>query len=535
MADDNSARYRPDAPFGREPASTGQGNDPLAELARLIGKTDPFAELGRPAAPRDAAPQYPTEPAQRSYASESTLPPLPRFGNDPLFDEPAPRFGGDHVPPRYAEPQAPQADWPPAPAAAPSFPHDPFALPSAASSQHAPSAGGPHYDAPSFAIPPSPPPLGGYRPELPGFEPPSHQAAAERPPFGPPLYPNEPEAGAMPPPHDDEFYDDAPRNDRRKGMVTVLAVLGLAVLGTAAAFGYRSFFGSGSTSAPPPIIRASNEPSKVAPPQTAAVDPNANKISYDRFGDRGQNEQVVVREEKPIDTNDLARSTVPRTILPGTPSLTNPPQTANANPPSAIGEPRRVRTVPIRPDAPESASPSAATQAPMPITPQRQTTAAAPQAAPLDVTPSPPVSARASAAARTGSRSTPQRAAPQPPQANAPLSLSPDGNLPPPAAARETPPARTAAAARTAAPASGGRYLVQVSSQRSEADAEAAYRNLQSRFRNVLGGHGHVVRRADLGAKGVYYRAMVGPFASRDEAVQVCTSLKAAGGDCIVH
>ena len=44
----------------------------------------------------------------------------------------------------------------------------------------------------------------------------------------------------MPPPHDDEFYDDEPRGGRRKGLLTVVAVLGLAVIGTAGAFGYRS-------------------------------------------------------------------------------------------------------------------------------------------------------------------------------------------------------------------------------------------------------------------------------------------------------
>jgi cell division protein FtsN len=43
------------------------------------------------------------------------------------------------------------------------------------------------------------------------------------------------------------------------------------------------------------------------------------------------------------------------------------------------------------------------------------------------------------------------------------------------------------------------------------------------------------VRRADLGAKGIYYRTMVGPFASADEASDLCTKLKAAGGSCLVQ
>ena len=81
--------------------------------------------------------------------------------------------------------------------------------------------------------------------------------------------------------------------------------------------------------------------------------------------------------------------------------------------------------------------------------------------------------------------------------------------------------------------ASGGSYLVQVSSQKSEADAESAYRGIQSKYGGVLGGQPHQVRRADLGSKGVYYRAMIGPFGSREEAVSLCTNLKQAGGDCV--
>ena len=112
---------------------------------------------------------------------------------------------------------------------------------------------------------------------------------------------------------------------------------------------------------------------------------------------------------------------------------------------------------------------------------------------------------------------------------------------PPPPPRAAAPRGRSAAAARgrraSAAPRVGGNggYLVQVSSQRSEADAETAYRSIQSKYSSVLGGQPHTVRRADLGDKGVYYRAMVGPFASREQAIQLCSSLKPAGGDCVVQ
>jgi SPOR domain len=78
-------------------------------------------------------------------------------------------------------------------------------------------------------------------------------------------------------------------------------------------------------------------------------------------------------------------------------------------------------------------------------------------------------------------------------------------------------------------------YAVQVSAQRSKADAEASFRSLQDRFPIQLGGRSAIVQRADLGTKGIFYRAMVGPFASAGDASQFCGRLKAAGGQCIVQ
>jgi cell division septation protein DedD len=97
-----------------------------------------------------------------------------------------------------------------------------------------------------------------------------------------------------------------------------------------------------------------------------------------------------------------------------------------------------------------------------------------------------------------------------------------------------TNPTQIAPSAPSAGSAGGG-YLVQVSSQRSETDAQASYRALQGKFPSVLGSHAPLIKRADLGEKGVYYRAMVGPFGSPDEASQFCTSLKSAGGQCVVQ
>ena len=83
-------------------------------------------------------------------------------------------------------------------------------------------------------------------------------------------------------------------------------------------------------------------------------------------------------------------------------------------------------------------------------------------------------------------------------------------------------------------PAASAGY-VQVSAQRSEAEAQSAYRDLQAKFPQQLGGRHAVYRRADLGDKGVYYRALVGPFANAEQANAFCSNLKAAGGSCFMQ
>jgi cell division protein FtsN len=179
-------------------------------------------------------------------------------------------------------------------------------------------------------------------------------------------------------------------------------------------------------------------------------------------------------------------------------------------------EPRRIKTFSVRGEqADGTGAPVAA------VPPSAGKPAPAPKAA--------PVASRSAASADAS--------------ANAPLSLSPQPTQPAPAA----PPAETRTRVATTgnpvqtapSPAAGtggnGGYVVQVSSQRSEADAQASFKALQGKFPNVLGSQSPLIKRADLGDKGVYYRAMVGPFGSADEATQFCGNLKSAGGQCVVQ
>ena len=205
----------------------------------------------------------------------------------------------------------------------------------------------------------------------------------------------------------------------------------------------------------------------------------------------------------------------PPPVAPAPPAASAVPTAVPAPPPAAgsPGGPKKVHTVTIRAD--QQAGPDAGSAPPAPAH-SAATRAAAP--APRLRTPA---------------------------GTNQPLSLVPgaQGDAPAPAPAPLPRPAAaptaiaTAAPAATpeAAPASGSGYAVQVTSQRSEADAQAAFRALRAKFPNQLGGREPIVRRTDLGAKGTYYRALVGPFASAEEAAGVCSSLKTAGGSCLVQ
>src|SRR2546421_537888 len=58
---------------------------------------------------------------------------------------------------------------------------------------------------------------------------------------------------------------------RRGGILTIAAVLGLAVVGPAGAFGYRAFTSGSGTPSSPPIIKADPTPAKIVPAPAAAA------------------------------------------------------------------------------------------------------------------------------------------------------------------------------------------------------------------------------------------------------------------------
>lgn len=113
----------------------------------------------------------------------------------------------------------------------------------------------------------------------------------------------------------------------------------------------------------------------------------------------------------------------------------------------------------------------------------------------------------------------------------------------PPAA---TPAAPAAAASAVTAPTvaspapttdASGAYAVQLASLNSEADATRRGKDLKSRYADILTQPDLLVRRVDLGGtKGVWYRVLAGPFATRADAAALCARLKSSPepADCLV-
>ncbi len=127
------------------------------------------------------------------------------------------------------------------------------------------------------------------------------------------------------------------------------------------------------------------------------------------------------------------------------------------------------------------------------------------------------------------------------PQFGAPFRTTPMPAAPAPQAAAPAPAPRNAPpATRTAsitpveavAPASG--FYV---SLKSAPDEKAILRDLpilNDKYKSALGGVQLSSKIADLGAKGVTYRAVAGPLGSRQEALDLCQKIKGAGGACFV-
>ena len=154
-------------------------------------------------------------------------------------------------------------------------------------------------------------------------------------------------------PHEEETYDDAPRARRHGGLVTALALIGCAMLGTAGAYGYRSYSTPAGTKEPPPVITADTAtPTKVVP--TTAIDPQSSK-AMDRLATAVSGEQLVRRQEEPVALRELGTAAAPRVVLPAParrlPQRRQVRQVSQARPPPARASPSGCAPSPFVPTA----------------------------------------------------------------------------------------------------------------------------------------------------------------------------------------
>jgi hypothetical protein len=467
MADSSSYRSsRGPLPPRRDGASSDPArhavSDPLAELARLIGQDEAFGAIVRNSARPEPRAEPEPEPAPSSWRGRAQPAPERERASPP----PSYRYSDT----RHAAAPEPQDDH--------RYGHDAPA--------HAPVAYDPHAYAPAPAPAESHNQSGHAQADTAGYH--GHDADGE--------YYGEGEGQEGHYEGEEEYADPAPA--RRRGLLVMVAgVIGLALVGTAGAFGYWAW--STGPRGEPPLIKADTAPNKVVP--ATQNDGAGNKRVYDRFSDQGgSSERVVSREETPADIKSAPRQVYPAAGGVYGPAAAPPAATAAAAPPapsgvSANGEPRKVHTETIRPNqvaAADIGQPVAPPLAALPATPSTPPPAPVKQVAPK-------------------SKQPPQMAA-QPPAAQ------PTDAAPP---AHEAPPT--------------GGYVVQLSSQKTEEEARSSFKVLATKYASVFGDREPLIKRVTIPDKGTFYRANVGPFATASEANHFCSNLKIVGGQCIVQ
>jgi len=386
-----------------------------------------------------------------------------------------------------------------------------------------------------------------------------------------------------------------PHEESGRGMKIAIAAVAVMMLGGGALAAWK--YGGGGGSGEPVVIHADGKPLKTLPdPSKAPVadatptltpdDPkSASRIvskqeePVDQVSARTPEgkevrlinpgaqrpvsdtphtvKTVVVRPDGSIVSDGVsvrpAKTAAPAPVE--TASTAAPPAAPVAIPPAADAKapatpPAADVKAPATPPAADAKAPAAKPAAPTadvkvptakPAAPA-QPAATPPQIKTVAVTPitvpKPPVTPPTAAAP------APKPAAGKPAGDGAPLALGPVGpklapsaDAPRPAAAAPPPvqakPAAPAPVAITPPPGGGGGdFMVQISASGSEAEARNSFAAAQRKY-GALSGKSVDVQRADLGSKGVFYRARV-PAGSRDQASALCSQIQSQGGQCMV-
>jgi hypothetical protein len=404
-------------------------------------------------------------------------------------------------------------------------------------------------------------------------------------------------------------YPEEEHEERRsrKGLVAAAALLAVGAIGVG---GFYFTRGSSvrTASGEPPVIMAEKQPTKV---QAKGSDESASpsKQIYETVKQpQEQDTKVVNRDEQPVDLNQVLRRDGQTASLPSGQrgiSLPQPPQASNLA--GRQDEPRKVKTVAVRPDgsivsegqaadsvlsrgvspalqsrplisqgqAGEPAQSQSQPQGQVQLPPQRLGSS--------QVTPSAANNngGKQQARAGDGNERTDSRAEAR---ANSPLAIAPVGNgqqsaeqvqapsqpaaqarvqsqpqsqpqaeakpqqraavQPPsrsqlqtqaqsqPARRVAVAPAEQAGTSRAAAASSEGGFVVQLAAPGSEQEARETFASLQRKHASELGGRQPIIRQAQVSGRTIWRLRVGAP--SREEAIALCNKLQAAGGACFV-
>ena len=311
----------------------------------------------------------------------------------------------------------------------------------------------------------------------------------------------------------------------RKSLYLTGSAIGVLVVGIGAAL---ALWDNGTPAGKIPTITASGDTMKIK--ADGVSEKTVRTVSILQPGKSAPAAKVVSSGEQPIDLAqvpdepkkarrikeeelskklNLADRNLTRPIARSAPDIK-----ARTNSGGYFPEPRKVRTVMVRPDG-SLIDPTASIQ-PKPV------------AAPVVRMPRQAAPARVEQDSRTRSVATPasRKAAPRVRTISR-------------AAARPVPPAanRTAALDLTPkrisrTPASGGGFAVQLAAPASESAARSVASKAKARFGSVFAGRSPSIQQAVVKSRTVY-RVRVGGL-SRGDASKMCSQVKAKGGNCYV-
>ncbi|MBS3647483.1 SPOR domain-containing protein [Pseudaminobacter sp. 19-2017] len=393
---------------------------------------------------------------------------------------------------------------------------------------------------------------------------------------------------AFDPDQEEDFSEPAyapvgERSSRRRGMIIAAVVGGVAMLGGIGALAMS--FGSGPGGDEVALVKADPSPVKVKPENPGGVSiPNQDSKVYDTVAGAGTaaeptQEKLISSAEEPVeipmpqddpfdlpgvDNADLESAQAMLADEAGSDAAAAPSAKSEDRVEQAAGAgvdetmevaavaPRKVRTMIVKADGtlvpreePAPAADQAADSASESIV---DPAATAPLSASGDAAALPAEAQSGMTAAPAGAASLPetaaadQTAAAQPaeamPQAQGTIGITPDRAPIAPARPSDQPidivgevkPQQVAGLAPAAA---GGSWSMQIASQPTEAAAQSSYQDLLRRYGGVLEGKQANIVKAEIAGKGTFWRVRV-PAESRNDAVKLCESYKAAGGNCFV-